>query len=116
MQAVKITLPHNDVFDPDLIDIDFSIQSDQNHILIKEFVRGSISVSDGGSETVTHNLGYIPHFLTYTPLTNGRYRLTTEYNVYAPWSVYADSTNIYITNDSGADAIAKYYIFYDNID
>lgn len=88
----------------------FSLFSDTDNVLIKEFKRGS----GNGNATITHSLGYIPFFLVYTDIGSGRFRVV---NAQSPLGggpqVYATTTTLVIANNIGADY--QYYIFYDNV-
>lgn len=103
-------------------DIDkFPLRTDEENILIKEFTRGAFYRSSG-VETIAHNLGYVPDFKVYV---NDQASMNLRYgwkavaaqnsaflvnNFYA----YADTTNIYIYNNSGINCSFVYYIFFDN--
>ena len=88
----------------------YSLLSDEDNVLIKEFERGS----GNGDATIDHNLGYIPFFLVYTDIGSGRFRVV---NAQSPLGggpqVYATTTQLVISNNSGADY--QYYIFYDDV-
>lgn len=88
----------------------YSLFSDSDNVLIKEFARGS----GNGDATISHNLGYIPLFLVYTEVSSGRFRIV---NAQSPLGggtqVYATTTTLVITNNTGIDY--QYYIFYDNM-
>lgn len=114
--ATRITLPGFDVLtdtNPD----HFSLLTDQNNVLIKEFVRGSASINATTTKTIAHNLGYIPFFLVYVddPVNNG-WSLVNWGVISASVPQYvaaADTTNLYIQNNTGGAVTFKYYIFYD---
>lgn len=95
----------------------FSIYTDttENNVLIKEFARGSKSVGDYTTESVSHNLNYIPFYLAYFPVSSGRYRVNSNYDTLAGTSgSYVTTTDIYFVNNTGAGtAVFKYLIYYD---
>jgi len=93
---------------------DFSLFADSDNILIKEKARGTVSINNGYNTTIAHNLGYLPHFYVYGPLASGKVEVINGYNIYGDWLAYADTTNLYIGNRSGATRTATYFIFYDN--
>ena len=93
----------------------FSLYSDTDNVLIKEFQRGSNTLALGSTATITHNLGYIPFYMVFTEVDTGRYRLNNRYNIYSEWRVYATTTGLVITNQYSATFTNyRYYIFYDN--
>lgn len=98
----------------------FYLYADDDHILIKECLRGSGNVDYPATATIPHNLGYIPFFMVYCQVATGRYRVANSFDpVGSGWKVYSDITNLYIINnyDSGGDGYTgyQYYIFYDNM-
>lgn len=118
MKVLRVALPgYNALTDTD--PRHFTIFSDQDNVLIKEFTRGSELVDDGVTHTVAHNLNYLPHFYIYTEVSSGRYKLSNNYNTTnlpGFWSIYANTTNVYIKNQTGTnDLTAKWFIFYDNV-
>lgn len=101
-----------------LIDIDprhFSLFSDQDNVLIKEHSRGSASVANSAIQQITHSLGYYPHFYTYIEVSSGRYQIVNGHNLFGDGRSHVDTTKLYIRNTSGATAIVRYFIFYDDI-
>ena len=104
-----------------LIDLDpshYSLFSDSDNILIKEFARGITDlINDGSSQVITHNLGYPPHFLVYSEVSTGRYRVNNDFNIYSgTWSIDVSTTTLTILNRTGTNSLlARYFIFYDNI-
>jgi len=114
MNVLRVALPGYDA----LTDTDpkhFSLRSDEDNVLIKEQTRGSVTVADGDTETIPHNLGYIPFYLVYGLIGSGRYRIVNSYNLYSDWRAYANETNLYIENQQSATyTTTKYFICLDN--
>ena len=96
----------------------YSLRSDEDNILIKEKARASGTVSAGSTATIAHGLGYIPFYMVYTEVSNGRYRIQNAFNpLGGGWRTYVDSTNLYIQNGIFSTTTGyKYFIFYDNMD
>ena len=93
----------------------FSIFADDDNVLIKEFERGSDTVSN--QSQITHSLGYIPFYLIMGEVSSGRYRVANSQNIQAgSWLTYCDDSKIYL--DAGASASDKYsyFIFYDDFE
>lgn len=92
----------------------FALRSDEDWVLIKEFSRGSISVSSGGSQTVYHNLGYVPTVLAYAVDAFGYGNWVYGETMYAQYKmeVYTDKV---VFKNAGTNATFKYYIFYDPV-
>jgi hypothetical protein len=109
MSVIRVALPGYDA----LTDTDpqhFSLFSDTDNVLIKEFDRGS----GNGNATINHNLGYVPFFLVYTDIGGGRFRVVNAQNPLGGGpQVYTTTTDLIIANNAGADY--QYYIFYDNV-
>lgn len=93
----------------------FSLYTDEDWVLIKEFARGAGTVSYGSIAEITHSLGYVPAFLVYTEMGSNLYRLSSSNNfLYGGWRCYADTTKLYIVNNySSTYTNYNYYIFYD---
>lgn len=95
----------------------FSLYSDSDNVLIKEFARGAGSVDLSSSITISHNLGYIPFFLVYVEIDTDRFRLLNAQSpIGGGWTAYATINSLVITNNfSSTHKEYQYYIFYDNI-
>jgi hypothetical protein len=127
-QTIRVALPTYDA-QTDTNQDHYALYADQDNVLIKEFTRGSVSITGNGSQvisTITHNLGYIPFFLVYVfdtqALHNPNKWMLLAHNTAGastpPYLAVADTTNLYIYNFLAAAAGAisfKYYIFYDDI-
>lgn len=117
--VLRIALPgYNALTDTDLDH--FSVYSDDDNVLIKEKARGTFTRSSG-TETIAHNLGYVPDFKVFVNdqasafVRYGWKEIAAQNSAVVANNFYAqaDSTNIYITNNSGVSCTFAYYIFYD---
>lgn len=114
-KVIRVALPTYDAMtdtDPD----HFSLYTDEDWVLIKEFVRGTVSVADGDFEMVTHNFGYVPFVLVYGENGAGKWAgvLGNPFGGYN--AIFGlTTTTIGIINLTGARRNFKYYIFYDQI-
>jgi len=116
MNVLRVALPGYDALeetDPSR----FSLFSDSENVLIKEFARGSGHISYDGTATITHNLGYIPFYLVYGEVAAGKYRAANWYSLFdGVWRAYADTSKLYIRNNVSTDVSGfQYYLFYDNL-
>lgn len=115
-QTIRVSLSgYNALTDTNLDH--YALYSDSDNILIKEYTRGSISVSAYSTSSVAHNLGYVPSHIVlvnYFP-SNPMYILTYGAGIYADFSVYANNQNLYFQNKRGNTIYFYYYIFYDNV-
>jgi len=109
----------------------FALYTDEDNVLIKEKTRGSFDIvgdGTGTTQTIPHNLGYVPFFLVFVldtqatapawAATNNKWKLLAHNTAGASVPDYiavADSTNLYITNFTAATISFKYFIFYDNV-
>jgi len=95
------------------------LEMEADYTILKVFSSGTAqyNYSDGVIE-ITHNLGYVPHFLVYGNggsywpyfvLATGVKPLFEVPIVHA----YADTSKIYFYVGSGTDVPVYYYIFYD---
>ena len=115
MNVLRVALPDVNAL-TDLDPSHFSLFSDTDNVLIKEFSRGSGTLVDGTEVEITHNLGYTPFYLVYGEISAGRFRATNWYSLFSGvWRAYATTTKLIIRNEFGADGDYKYYIFYDQI-
>lgn len=97
------------------------VSEDTDNVLLKEKERGTFT-QGAGTKTIAHNLGYVPFFVVYVDdqvspyLRNGWKLVASQNNAFVVNSFYAeaDSTNLYITNNTGTDSDFFYLIFYDN--
>jgi hypothetical protein len=106
-QTIRVSLPGFNV----LTDIDpdhFALYADEDWVLIKEFSRGSISVATFDSESITHNLGYVPFWSVYA---GGVW--VWGWNIYGDYRASSNTTTLTLNNLTGSSAVFKYYIFYD---
>lgn len=103
--GIKVSFPGFDVFTAN--DKQLIFKSNAN--LIKVAFFGTVNLTSDWT-TITHNLGYIPQFLSY--LNNDSDSKT--YLGTASWLAVAraDTTNIYIKRKNVGDT-AYYYIFYE---
>lgn len=86
----------------------FALNSDENWVLIKEKMRGTVSVNANSNATITHNLGYVPFFSVYADR-----EWITGYNIYSSFQAYATTTTLVMRNNSASAKTFAYYIFYD---
>lgn len=111
MNSIRVALPtYNALTDtnPD----HFALYTDEDWVLIKEKLRGSVSVAGSSTSTITHNLGYVPFFAVYAyDGTFGKW--INGYNVYADQKCYATITTLVLINNGAGTITFKYYIFYD---
>lgn len=93
----------------------FALFADQDNILIKEKVRGSISVSGFGSQNIAHGLTYIPLVFVFGNMVGDEWTLLggDSGNIYA--HIELNTTNIVIVNSSSVAHLFKYYLFYDQV-
>lgn len=115
-QTIRVSLPtYNCLTDtnPD----HYALYADSDWPLIKEKARGTGSIALYDTETIAHNLGYIPFYLVYCEIASGEYQIANAFDpVGSGWRSYADTTNLYITNFySSTYTDYRYYIFYDLI-
>lgn len=120
MSVIRVALPGYDAktdTDPD----HFSLYTDEDNILIKEKARGAFTRASG-VEVIPHNLGYVPDFKAFVNdqaspfLRHGWKAIGAQNNAFIinNFTAYADTTNLYIANNSGINCEFTYYIFYDN--
>lgn len=115
--VIQVALSGNNVLtetDPDK----FALFADQSvdYILIKEKVRGTVSVANGGTQNIAHGLSYVPFCLAFAEISAGVWRklYSTPIDTAGFWFEIND-TNLVLRNTSGAEKVFSYYIFYDNI-
>lgn len=123
--TIRVSLPGYDALtdtNPD----HYALYADEDWILIKEFARGtgSVSLSDPNPDEITHNLGYVPMYLVYAEIASGTYSLinshmnASKYFLFGgyKWFINADNTKLYIDNRySDTYVNYRYYIFYDQM-
>ena len=112
--VIRVALPTRDA----LTDTDpshFSLFSDSDNVLIKEFDRGADTISGGsGTATIPHNLGYIPFYIVFGEVASGKFELVSDYTLHHLWKTYATTSNLIISTNNGSFENYRYYIFYDN--
>lgn len=118
-QKVRASLPsHNAMTDTDLDH--FSLISDVQNVLLKEKQRGVLTFAVD-TQTIPHNLGYIPDFKCYVYDNMSFYAIHGWKLVGAQNSAFflnnytatADETNIYISNNTGVSTTFVYKINFD---
>ncbi len=114
--TIRVTTPGYDAL-TDVTPDHYSLLSDSDNILIKEKVRGTISVAAGSNGTVAHNLGYIPFVVS-------NYKEGDNYiKCYGQISASAinrpgynlGTSNIIFVNTGTVSLVFSYYLFYDNL-
>lgn len=114
-QVLKIALPGYNAYtdtNPD----HFALYVDQqvDYILIKEKVRGKVTFS--GTQTIAHNLGYVPFCMAFVEYVSGGWeKLYSRGIASSNYYFYVDTTNLVLINTSGIAKAFSYYIFYDNL-
>lgn len=114
----------------------FSLYTDQDNVLVKEFIRGGDSLPfnpdpEGSPYIIEHNLGYVPMFFVFVrdnsslePGDPTNWKLVPHLQssfTLPPFWCYADESNIYIINqnygeDGSTNSDFKWYVFYDNME
>ncbi len=102
----------------------FSLLTDEDNVLIKRFSRGSGSIDavtgdpDYITETITHNLNYIPFFTVFANSSGDKWSMLNNcFNaVSVPDAISAiKGDNLYITNFLPQSLNYAYDIFYDDM-
>ena len=111
--TIRVSTPGNNALTDTNID-HYSVYADSDNVLIKEFIRGTISVAGTSIGSVAHNLGYIPFYACFQDdgtLDSWCFGA----GVVEPYEVSSDTTNIYLTNKFSDAKVFKYYIFHDEV-
>lgn len=113
MAKINIALPgYNALTDtnPD----HFSLFADEDNLLIKEFERDRVNVST--TQTINHNLDYIPFFLAYVRQFGGSDYGAVDHNSFdIAYYAHMDSSDLTLGNVTGSSEPFTYYIFYDEV-
>ena len=111
--VIRVALPGYDALtdaNPD----HFALNSDEDDILIKEFSRGTETVSQANSVTIAHNLGYVPMVLVYYDADgSGTWKMPRNQIISATVGADVTTTNLVLSNNLLSSVVFKYYIFYD---
>lgn len=115
-QTMRVSLPGFNALTDGTID-HYALYADNDNVLIKEERRGTMTVSNGNTGTVSHNLGYIPFYLVYAQTGAGTYRIANAFNpIGGGWKAYTGTANLLIRNSFGtAGTAVQYYVFYDSL-
>jgi len=113
VQTIRVSLPgYNALTDtnPD----HFALNADEDDVLIKEKLRGTIYVPPTpATSTIKHGLKYIPLVFVFAEISAGKWVLALadsgDYNV----SIRLTTSQLILVNGTGATIRFKYYIFYD---
>jgi hypothetical protein len=112
---IRVGLPDVDVLtetDPDK----FALISDEDNVLIKEFLHGYKNIQPSSNYSIDHNLGYIPMAFVYGRESSGVWSLIVSNAADAYSYITLSTTQLTITNGRGDRAVAFiYYIFYDQM-
>jgi hypothetical protein len=114
--TMRVSLPGYDCLTDGTVD-HYALYSDEDNVLIKEYVRGTATIGSASIGTVNHNFGYPPFFMGYVGITVGTvtyYQWLYGSNFFSYYSMYADTANAYLKNDFNETRTFKYYVFYDN--
>jgi hypothetical protein len=115
---LKVALPgYNALTDTNLDH--YSVYSDQDNILIKEYSRFQGTISSGGSQTINHNFNYIPFFMSfayqdYGPDGAGTFYTQLGHNAFdVSCSAYSNNNTLTLSNYLGSAVPFTSYVFYD---
>lgn len=112
--TIRISLPGYNALTDTNID-HFALYADADNVLIKEKTRGSVSIANGGNQSIAHGLAYIPYVLVFAEVDTDKWSMvlgdSSDYNA----NIELNTTNLIIRNSLGSTKTFKYYIFYDQI-
>lgn len=116
-QTIRVSLPGYDALSESNI-FNYSVYADSDNILIKEFNRGTMSLSSGETNSAFHGFGYIPFVLAFGRQTSGT---VTDWTLLMSGGsesgllyVEVDTDLVYFTKTpNGNTGEVAYYIFYD---
>src|SRR3990167_828311 len=107
--VIRVALPNIDA----LTDTDpshYSLFSDTDNVLIKEFARDSGTITGGsGTATIPHNLGYIPFYIVFGEVASGKFEFVSDFTLHHPWKSYATTSDLIISTSNGTFENYKYY-------
>jgi len=109
--GIKIALPGYNAL-TDVNPNHFALYVDQlvDYILIKEKLKATVSVTS--SQTIPHNLGYVPFCLVFAQTSAGVWRKLFSRSIDGLGGYFeVDNTNLAIYGTG----LFSYHIFYDNI-
>ncbi|MEM5875571.1 MAG: hypothetical protein QXX45_03325 [Candidatus Aenigmatarchaeota archaeon] len=115
-QTIRVSLPgYNALTDTNLDH--YALYADSDNILIKEYIRGSVSVNSSDYTSISHNLGYLPFTIVFFEITSGVWRKLIGSDEWSGYDTYysISTSDIKIYNYTGSTKNYKYYIFYDKI-
>ena len=98
----------------------FSLYTDEDWVLIKEFTRGSVEIASYDTETIYHYLGYTPTVFAYAhegSYMEGEtgYQWVYGETLYTTFKMNIYTDRIVFRNSSGYSSTFKYYILLDNL-
>ncbi len=100
---------------PDHFSVYYDSTDAGENILIKEKERGSVTIAGGSSQTITHNLGYVPLVFVFGRLSGDRWSLLQGDSGELTASIELSTSILKIYNTGSSPKLFKYYIFYDKI-
>ena len=114
VMTMRVSLPGYDALTDGTVD-HYALYSDEDNVLIKEYTRGTVGVTQPGTATIAHNFGYPPFFMAYA-VVSGAYQWVYGSGFYNNQYAYANTANLYLVDKGtgGGTTTFKYYIFYDN--
>lgn len=115
-RGIKIANPGvNALTDTNPKNFSLYVDGTTNHILIKEFARGSQSVGAFVTAEISHNLGYLPVVMVAFEVSSGEFQWVYGLNIFSDYRVWVDTTKVYITNRDSSTRTVHYYIFHDQL-
>lgn len=118
-KVLRIALDNTDALkDTDPRNFSIFVDPDVDNVLIKELKRGSSTVALNSTDTIAHDLNYLPLYFVYAEVASNRYRIANSFDpVGSGWRAYVDTDNLYIANIYSSTYTGyQYYIFYDDMD
>ncbi len=113
VMTMRVSLPGYDCLTDGTID-HYSIYADTDNILIKEYTRGTIPLSNGQNGTITHSLGYVP--LTFMWVNVGgtmQFLAGNDAGQSFNATFGLGTQNLIITDSQAGTNTFNYFIFYD---
>lgn len=104
----------NALTDTDPKNFSLYVDGSTDHVLLKEYTRGTASLTTFASTDITHNLGYIPNVLVAVEIGSD-YQFVYGLAFYETFNCYVSTTKLHLQNRDSVTRVFSYYIFYDQL-
>lgn len=115
-KGFKIALPgFNAETDNDPTHFSVFVDGSEDHIIVKEKARATVTVPDASTDDIVHGLAYVPLSTVFVESDTGEFTWVHGGNTYEDFDMHMDASKIYLVNEDSVDRAFTYIIYHDEV-